>query len=223
MELYKNLWNALSVDERSLDELLNISITVDRLMHNDKKTILDNDSNGELIAKIIFALLNTESTAKVGEKLYAGINNLIVDRNLLAANKNGGKEVAEKLNGEETAGKFRVIKIKNGYKFDVVRSNGEIVMTSQVYSREDSCIKGVDSVIKCAVATIDDTTIDNAVTVHNPKFQIYTDKANEFRFRLKAKNGEIIGVSAGYSNKNKCLSAVAQVIKAAGNAYIEKA
>jgi len=34
-----------------------------------------------------------------------------------------------------------------------------------------------------------------------PKFEIYEDKAKEWRFRLIAGNGEIIAVSEGYKTK----------------------
>lgn len=33
------------------------------------------------------------------------------------------------------------------------------------------------------------------------KFELYTDKKGEFRFRLKAGNGEIIASSEGYKTK----------------------
>jgi uncharacterized protein YegP (UPF0339 family) len=33
------------------------------------------------------------------------------------------------------------------------------------------------------------------------KFELYTDKAGEYRFRLKAANGEVIAVSEGYASK----------------------
>ncbi len=36
------------------------------------------------------------------------------------------------------------------------------------------------------------------------KFEIYQDKANEYRFRLKARNGQIILASEGYSQKSSC-------------------
>ncbi|MFY9395178.1 MAG: DUF1508 domain-containing protein [Saccharofermentanales bacterium] len=47
----------------------------------------------------------------------------------------------------------------------------------------------------------------------NPKFEIYTDKAGEFRFRLKAKNGQIIAVSEGYTAIAGCLKGVESVRK----------
>jgi len=40
----------------------------------------------------------------------------------------------------------------------------------------------------------------------NPKFEVYKDAAGEFRFRLKAPNGEIIAVSEGYTTKANCLN-----------------
>ncbi|MEX1035718.1 MAG: YegP family protein [Sneathiella sp.] len=33
------------------------------------------------------------------------------------------------------------------------------------------------------------------------KFELYKDKAGEFRFRLKAGNGEVVGTSEGYKAK----------------------
>lgn len=45
------------------------------------------------------------------------------------------------------------------------------------------------------------------------KFEIYTDKAWESRFRLKAGNGEIILASEWYSSKAGCENGIASVIK----------
>ena len=45
------------------------------------------------------------------------------------------------------------------------------------------------------------------------KFECYTDKAGEFRFRLKAGNGEIILSSEGYSGKAGCDNGIESVRK----------
>lgn len=45
------------------------------------------------------------------------------------------------------------------------------------------------------------------------KFECYKDKAGEWRFRLKAGNGEIILASEGYSSKANCDNGVASVKK----------
>ncbi len=43
------------------------------------------------------------------------------------------------------------------------------------------------------------------------KFEIYTDKAGEYRFRLKAGNGQTILASEGYSSKNGCNNGIDSV------------
>ena len=58
--------------------------------------------------------------------------------------------------------------------------------------------------------------------VTNPKFELYTDKAGEFRFRLKARNGEIIAVSEGYKAKASCLNGIDSVRRNAPDAAVEK-
>ena len=49
------------------------------------------------------------------------------------------------------------------------------------------------------------------------KFECYKDKAGEFRFRLKAGNGETILVSEGYSSKSGCTNGIASVKKNSAN------
>ena len=45
------------------------------------------------------------------------------------------------------------------------------------------------------------------------KFEVYKDKASEYRFRLKASNGEIIAVSEGYKSKRSCIHGIQSVKK----------
>ena len=45
------------------------------------------------------------------------------------------------------------------------------------------------------------------------KFEVYTDKAGEHRFRLKAGNGEIILASEGYKAKASCQNGIESVKK----------
>ena len=49
---------------------------------------------------------------------------------------------------------------------------------------------------------------------------MYKDKAGEFRFCLKARNGEIIAVSEGYKAKTSCINGMESVTKHAPNAEI---
>ena len=118
-------------------------------------------------------------------------------------------------------GKFVIRKTNTGVKFDLKAGNGEVIATSEVYSSEDSCRGGVASVIKNApIAEIEDQTAENVETKKNPKFEGYTDKAGEFRFRLKATNGQIIATSEGYKAMSSCLNGIASVKKNAADATI---
>lgn len=49
------------------------------------------------------------------------------------------------------------------------------------------------------------------------KFEIYKDKKGEFRFRLKASNGQIILASEGYKTKQSCKNGITSVMKNAGS------
>ena len=52
------------------------------------------------------------------------------------------------------------------------------------------------------------------------KFEIYTDKVGEYRFRLKAPNGEIIAVSEGYKKKKACINGIQSVRRNVRNTKI---
>lgn len=58
-------------------------------------------------------------------------------------------------------------------------------------------------------------------TYMSAKFEIYKDKAGEFRFRLKAANGEIIASSEGYSSKQACENGIKSVKANAADAGID--
>lgn len=118
-------------------------------------------------------------------------------------------------------GKFVVKKTATGVKFDLKAGNGEVIATSEVYSSEDGCRNGVASVQKNApVAAVEDQTVEGYATEKNPKFEVYADKAGEFRFRLKAGNGQVIAVSEGYKAKASCLNGIESVKKNAPDAEI---
>lgn len=44
-----------------------------------------------------------------------------------------------------------------------------------------------------------------------PKFEVYKDSKGEYRFRLKAPNGEVIAVSEGYTTKANCMNGIESV------------
>ena len=119
-------------------------------------------------------------------------------------------------------GKFVIKATKTGFTFSLKAGNGEIIATGgEVYSSLDSCKNGCASVAKNApIAAIEDQTVEGFATEKNPKFEIYKDKAGEFRFRLKASNGQIIAASEGYVKKDSCKNGIESVKKNAVDAPI---
>jgi hypothetical protein len=53
------------------------------------------------------------------------------------------------------------------------------------------------------------------------KFEVYKDRADKFRFRLKAGNGEVIAVSGAYNSKSSALGGVESVRKNAPDAKLD--
>ena len=120
-------------------------------------------------------------------------------------------------------GKFVIKETKTGIKFDLKANNGEVILTSEVYRSERSCKNGIASVTKNApIAPVEDQTVEGFAKEKCPKFEIYTDKAGELRFRLKATNGQIIGVSEGYKKMASCANGIASVRKNAADSKVER-
>lgn len=119
-------------------------------------------------------------------------------------------------------GKFVVRETNTGIKFDLKAGNGEVIATSEVYSSKAACMKGIASVQKNApIANLEDQTEEGYATQKNPKYEVYKDKKGEFRFRLKATNGQIIATSEGYTAKPACLKGIESVKKNAVDAKVE--
>ena len=118
-------------------------------------------------------------------------------------------------------GKFVVRAVPSGIKFDLKATNGEVIATSEVYKSKTSCLNGVKSVAKNApVANIEDQTVEGWKKAQCPKFEMYVDKAGEFRFRLKATNGQVIATSEGYVAKKSCENGIESVKKNAVDAPV---
>lgn len=121
-------------------------------------------------------------------------------------------------------GKFVIKEAKTGVKFDLKAGNGEVIASSQVYKSAVSCKAGIASVAKNApIAAVEDQTVEGYAKEKCPKFEIYKDKAGEFRFRLKATNGQIIATSEGYKAMKSCVNGIESVKKNAVDAPIVEA
>ena len=95
-------------------------------------------------------------------------------------------------------GKFLMKTNEKGSRFVLKAGNGEIIGVSETYSSESACKNGIDQTVEGSKCK-------------NPKFEVYKDKAGEFRFRLKASNGEIILTGESYKAKAGCLKGIESI------------
>ena len=121
-------------------------------------------------------------------------------------------------------GKFVWKTSKTGkFTFNLVAGNGQVIATSEKYNAKDSCLNGIEAVRKIATAHVEDQTVAGYKEITNPKYEVYVDKAGEFRFRLKARNGETVAASEGYKAKASCMAGIESVGKNAPDAAVEEA
>ena len=116
--------------------------------------------------------------------------------------------------------KFQVFKDAAGKcRFRLRADNNKIVAVGEAYEQHAGCMNGIKSIQKNCSAKIEDTTVEGP-TLPNPKFQVYKDAVGKFRFRLYARNGEIIADSEGYETKEACLNGI-EVVGQSCDAEIE--
>ncbi|HEX4494158.1 MAG TPA: YegP family protein, partial [Thermoanaerobaculia bacterium] len=85
------------------------------------------------------------------------------------------------------AAKFDLKKAKDGqFRFNLKAGNGEIILTSELYTEKRGALNGIDSVRKNA-------PIDG-------HYERKENKKGEPFFNLKAANGQVIGMSESYSS-----------------------
>ena len=105
---------------------------------------------------------------------------------------------------------------KGYYNYRLKASNKETIAVSggTGYASLSGCKSGIESVRRNVNAPIEDQTLKTYETLSNPKFEIYLDKAGKYRYRLKARNGELICASeGGYASKDSCKKGIASLAK----------
>ena len=100
-----------------------------------------------------------------------------------------------------------------GYYFTVVANNHEVVGVSQTYRSIENAKLGIESIRTNRNADLEDQTRRNFEVKKCPKWEIFKDKADQFRFRLVAANGEIIlAASEGYTRKFNAKKGIRAVV-----------
>lgn len=119
-------------------------------------------------------------------------------------------------------GKFVISKAKNEeYTFVLKATNGQVILEAgETFSSLASCKNSIESVKKNALSHVEDQTVEGYETLTHPKYELYEDKGGEYRWRLKARNGEPIGKSEGYKAKASAVNGIESVGKNAPDAEV---
>lgn len=105
---------------------------------------------------------------------------------------------------------FELKLAKNGkYFFNLLATNGEVILTSQMYASKATAKKGIASVKNNSEAT--------------EQFETLKNKSGKDYFVLKAKNHQVIGTSQGYSSTRAMNGGIKSVSKNAPKAEITDA
>jgi len=119
-------------------------------------------------------------------------------------------------------GQFIIKQTNTGFVFHMKAANKQTICTSQVYSSLSACKAGIESIKSNCGSKIEDQTLQKFEPQTCPKYEIYLDKAGEYRFRLKAKNGNNVLSSQGYTTKAACKNGIESINKNAPGATVER-
>ena len=148
-----------------------------------------------------------------------------IDASFMEASTEISEEIAqEEAKSGRALARFVIKKAKDGrFVFNLYAPNRVIVATSQIYSSSTSAVNGIKSIaVNAPKAPIEDTTLKSFTPVGFPKWEIYLDKGNQYRFRLYAPNGSCIVHSQGYTTKASCKNGIASIVKNAPDALVDK-
>ena len=104
-------------------------------------------------------------------------------------------------------GKFVVTVRKNGeFQFNLKATNGQVILTSEGYTKKESCLNGIESVRKNGPVA--------------ERYEVKVAKNGKPFFNLKASNGQVIGASQMYASEETLKKGVASVAKNAPEAPV---
>lgn len=108
------------------------------------------------------------------------------------------------------AGKFELKTAKNGkFHFNLKASNGQIILSSEMYETRKAAENGIASVRKNAG--------------DEKRYEQKISNKGEHYFNLKASNGEVIGKSEMYQSSRGMKNGMASVMKNAASATMAEA
>lgn len=144
--------------------------------------------------KFYFQLLAKNGERVLDSQGYASLSS--AKKGITSVKSNGAK-----------AGSYKIEQADNGeFYFNLVAGNGQVIGTSQMYTTKASAEKGVTATVSAATAA--SATPANA---GGEGFETFKGADGKTYFHLRAKNGEIVLQSQGYSSKTAAEGGIASV------------
>ena len=103
-------------------------------------------------------------------------------------------------------GKYEVFKVGDVYLYRLKASNGEVMVTSELYTTSKGAVDAIDTLKK---------------NVETGNYTVYKDKHGLFQFKLYAVNKRLLAVSANYNSKDRVNNAIESFKKFALNSTID--
>ena len=108
-----------------------------------------------------------------------------------AAKATAAKSTAKKAEepekkGRQYNGKYEVYQAGDGFKYNLKASNGEVLVSSEVYTSRDGVIKAIEAIKR---------------NVESGEIRVFADKHGNYKFKLTAGNHRVIAISAHYSTE----------------------
>ncbi|MBQ2494072.1 MAG: 50S ribosomal protein L22 [Bacilli bacterium] len=118
--------------------------------------------------------------------------------------------------------KFLIKKTDTGFNFMLIAPNSQPIGASKVFKSLDEAKAAVEEVKKVAASAPTENQTNKTVKEEKaPKFVIYFDKAEKFRFRLEGEDGSALLSSEPYNSAASARNGVASVAKNAESADVE--
>jgi len=95
-------------------------------------------------------------------------------------------------------GRFEIAIDKAGeHRFNLLASNGQVILSSEGYTRKEGCLNGIESVRRHSA---EDRFFERTIAADG-----------RYHFNLKAANGEVIGTSQMYKDTQGMENGIASV------------
>ena len=123
-----------------------------------------------------------------------------------SATKPAEKKAAKPAVKTKVSGKWVIEqKGKGEYISKLLAANGEVMLTSETYSGEDSAISGINTIMK---------------GVETGSFTVYENKNGTFYYKLKSAQNRLLCAGEIYKDRARCLSAIDSVKRIAAAAEL---